>query len=395
MKKEAVREQLHEIEDELYSLNEWMYENPELGFQEYEASRKLTAMLEEAGFVVEKPVAGKETAFVTRYGDPEAHPAVALFAEYDALPDIGHACGHNIIASSSIGAAIALVRAWPDIPGSLYVFGSPAEEQSSVIDDCGGKVYMVEAGLLEGIDAAMMLHPTNFNSAWTNNLAVQPLEMTFHGRTAQPAGSAHMGINAFEASVLAYTNINACRQYFMPDHYAHGMVTESGPAPNIMSPRSKLRLHVRAPKDDQLEEFLGLIKRCGEAAAHVTGAEVEFDYYMKRYKDVIVNHVLGELMEKNMKTLGLEVEPMAAHPRASTDMGNVSYAVPAIHGYVSVGPGETVGNTHSPEFAPSTVAEEGRGALFNAAASMALTVFDLFADPSLVEKAKREFSSRK
>jgi amidohydrolase len=390
-RKQMALQQLEQLKDKLIGLNRWMYDNPELGFREYGAVERLTAELEQAGFEVTRGAAGKETAFVAKYQGAAKGPNIALFAEYDALPDIGHACGHNIIATSALGAALALVKSWPDMPGSVYVFGSPAEEQSSTVDDCGGKAYLVNAGLLDGIDAAMMMHPGNSYGAWSNNLAVQPLEMVFYGKSAQPAGSAHLGINAFEAAVLAYTNINACRQYFKPDHYVHGMITESGPAPNIMSPRSVLRLHVRAPRNAELEELLEKIKRCGEAAAMVTGAKVEFSYYMLRYLDVINNSVLAHLLEDNLKQLGLPVEPMPPRPRGSTDMGNVSYVVPAVHGHNSLGPASVVGNTHNPEFAPATVSEGGEQALLNAARAMAMTVIDLLSNPELVAKVKEEF----
>ncbi len=390
-RKKAIQESLEGLEARLTELNQWMYDNPELGFQEYRASELLTEELAGAGFEVERGVADKETAFMAKYKGSGTGPAIAFFAEYDALPDIGHACGHNIIGTSAIGAAMALAKAWPDLPGTIYVFGAPAEEQSSVIDDCGGKVYIVEENLLDEVDVAMMMHPTNFNSAWSNNLAVQPLEMVFHGKTAQPAGSAHLGINAFEAAVLAYTNINAIRQYFPPNHFVHGMTTESGPAPNIMSPRSKLRLHVRAPSNAELEELLVKIKHCGQAAALVTGARVDFNYYLLRYLEVVNNHVLANLMEDNLRALDLEVSPMAPRPRGSTDMGNVSQAVPSVHGYISLGPAEEVGNTHNPEFAPSTVREAGIKALMNAAATMAMTAVDLLVNPDLVDEAKREF----
>lgn len=379
------------LSGKLTVLSRWMYENPELGFQEYRISKKLINELEAAGFEVERSAAGKETAFVARYGKKGAHPAVAVFAEYDALPDIGHACGHNIIGTSALGAALALAKVWPSMPGCLYFFGSPGEEQSSVVNDCGGKVYLVNEGYLDDIDVALMIHPTNFWSAWTNNLAVQPLEMVFYGRSAQPAGSAHLGINAFEAAHLAYTNINACRQYFKPNFYVHGMITESGPAPNIMSPRSRLRLHVRAEKNDQLEELLSLVKRCGEAAALVTGAKVEFDYYMVRYKDVLNNRVVATTLENNMRELGLDVQPKRVYPRGSTDMGNVSYVVPSAHGYSSLGPADLVGNTHNPEFAPSTVSTNGELALLNAAKAMAMTLYDFLAKPQLVDEAWKAF----
>jgi amidohydrolase len=392
-RKRAARQALTALEEELFGLNEWMYRNPEVGFTEHEAARQLTAMLERADFVVERGVAGMETAFAARFSPGIAGPTIAIFAEYDSLPGIGHACGHNIIACSALGAAIAVAKSWPDLPGSLVVFGSPAEEQSSTVDDCGGKAYLVDAGLLAGVDAAMMMHPTNHDSAWSSNLAVQPLEMRFHGKTAQPAGSAHEGVNAFEAAVLAYNCINACRQYFRPDYFVHGMITESGPAPNIMSARSALRLHVRAPSNRELEPFLETIKKCGEAAAMVIGAQVEFSYYMQRYLEMVNNRVLATALEKNLRIIGRSPQPIGTRRRGSTDMGNVSQVVPTVHGYISLGPAEVVGNTHSPEFAPSTITAAGRRALTDAAASMALTAIDLLADPAMVERAKAEFAA--
>ena len=389
--KEKILEAVEEISPRLIELNRWMYENPEEGFLEHGAAKRLADALEEAGFEVERGAAGMETAFVGRFGPGGARPAIALVAEYDALPGIGHACGHNIIGASSVGAAIAFVNSWPDFPGSLYVLGAPAEEQSSSVGDCGGKVYMVDRGLLEDIDAAMMFHPSNHDSAFSHSLAVQPLLMTFSGKTAQPAGSAHLGINAFEAAVLAYTNINAIRQYLEPNHYVHGMIEESGPAPNIMSPRSTVKLHVRAPTDDMLEAMLDKVRRCGEAASLVTGAGVEFDYYMPRYKEVVNNPTLTALLEENLRELGRDPEPMPPRPRASTDMGNITYEVPGFHAYISLGPEEEVGNTHSPDFAPSTVTAAGEKALLDATRALAMTTLDLFSDPSHLERAKEEF----
>lgn len=386
-RKQAVRQALAQVEGKLFELNEWMYEHPEVGFAEHEASRRLADMLREEGFDVSRGVAGMDTAFIARFGKPGARPAVAIFAEYDALPDIGHACGHNIIGCSAVGAAVALARAWPDMPGAVFVMGSPAEEQSSTVDDCGGKAYLVNAGLLDGIDAAMMMHPTNYDSAWSHNLAVQPLEMRFFGKTSQPAGSAHEGVNAFEAAHLAYTCINACRQYFRPDYYVHGMISESGPAPNVMSARSALRLHVRAPSNTELDSFLATIKKCGEAAAMVIGARVEFNYYMQRYLEMVNNPVLAGLMEANLRLLGREPRPIGSRRRGSTDMGNVSYVVPTVHGYISLGPSEVVGNTHRPEFAPSTITAAGRNALRDAAAVMAMTVVDLLSNGALLNEA--------
>jgi amidohydrolase len=394
-RKQAAQEALAQLETALYEINHWMYLNPEVGFAEHQAARLLTETLEQSGFEVNRSIAGMETAFMARYGKPGSGPVVAIFAEYDALPDIGHACGHNIIACSAIGAAMAVARSWPDFPGSIVVFGSPAEEQSSTVDDCGGKAYLVNAGLLEGVDAAMMMHPTNYDSAWSSNLAVQPLEMRFLGKTSQPAGSAHEGINAFEAAVLAYTCINACRQYFRPDYFVHGMISESGPAPNIMSARSALRLHVRAPNNRELDPFLETIKRCGEAAAMVIGAQVEFSYYMQRYLEMVNNSVLAGALEDNLRSLGRAPQPLGIRRRGSTDMGNVSHVVPTIHGYISLGPAAEVGNTHNPEFAPSTVTEAGRRALRDAAAAMAMTIIDLLSNPSLIAQAKSEFCANK
>jgi amidohydrolase len=195
-RKNAVCAAVDVVSAELHEVSDWMFRNPEVGFEERGAAERLTGFLEKEGFMVQRGVGDMETAFTGTHKGAGAGPAVGVFAEYDALPDIGHACGHNIIGAAAIGAAVAVRRAWPDLPGTIQLFGSPAEEGG------GGKVIMVEKGLVQHLDAAMMIHASVADRVLTNNLSVQRVDVTFHGRTAQPAGSAHEGVSAFEAAIL-------------------------------------------------------------------------------------------------------------------------------------------------------------------------------------------------
>jgi amidohydrolase len=387
MVKDAVRLEVDALAGKLFEINDWMFSNPEVGFQEFGAAQKLAAFLQSSGFEVEKGVAGMETAFVgTWRGGPG--PVIGIFAEYDALPGIGHACGHNVIGASAAGAAAALAKAWPDMPGTIRLFGSPAEEGG------GGKVLMIEAGLLQGVDAAMMIHASNADRVFCNNLSVQRAEITFHGRTAQPAGSAHEGVSAFEAAILTWTNINAIRQYLRPDFYIHGIMKEGGFAANVIPDRATLVMYVRAPRGRDVDYLYGRVMDCAQAAAMTTGATCEVSQKGRRYLRVVNNPVILELMEANYRSLGLDVKPPLPHPRASTDMGNISQVAPSVHGYIKIGEPDVIGNTHSPGFAPQTVTEAAHQAILNGAKAMAMTAVDLLSRPDRLAEAKCLFEAQ-
>lgn len=376
---EAVSARLHEI-------NDWMYHHPELGFAERGAAAKLTEFLLDEGFAVERGVGGMETAFVGTYRGTRPGPTIGVFAEYDALPEIGHACGHNIIGTAAIGAAAAVKRAWPDLPGTIQLFGGPAEEGG------GGKVIMVEKGLVQHLDAAMMIHASVANRVETNNLSVQRLDISFTGRTAQPAGSAHEGVSAFEAAILTWTNINAIRQYLRPDFYVHGVMGEGGFAANVIPDRASLVLYMRAPRGTDLDYLVGRVTDCAKAAAMTVGATVTFADRGKRFLRMVNNPTLMELLAASYEAIGREVSPPTPRPRASTDMGNVSQVVPSLHGYIQIGDAAVIGNTHSPEFAPHTITDQAHRAIDDAALAMALTCIELFARPELVTQAKADFA---
>lgn len=370
---------------QLAAINDWMYRNPEVGFAEHGAAERLAGFMAEEGFTVDRGVGGMETAFIATHQGTTARPAIAVFAEYDALPDIGHACGHNVIGTCAIGAAAAVRRAWPDLPGTISLFGSPAEEGG------GGKVIMVEQGLVQHLDAAMMMHASVADRVETNNLSVQRMDITFHGRTAQPAGSAHEGVSAFEAAILTWTNINAIRQYLAPDFYVHGIMKEGGFAANVIPDRASLVMYARAPRGKDLEALLERVTNCVRAAALTTGATVTITEVGKRFLRVVNNPTLAGRLSANLERVGRSVTAATARPRASTDMGNVSQVVPSIHGYISIGDARAIGNTHSPEFAPQTITAEAHKAIADAAKAMAMTCIDLFEQPELLSKARLAF----
>ena len=388
MTEDSVCTAIDAIATRLMEINDWMYQNPEIGFEERGAAKRLSDLLEEEGFEVERGVAGMETAFVGTYSGGRPGPTIGIFAEYDALPHIGQACGRNIIGCSAVGAAIALRRAWPELPGTVKLFGSPAEEGG------GGKVVMVETGLLGGVDAAMMIHASNANRVYCNNLSVQRAEITFHGRTAQPAGSAHEGVSALEAAILTWTNINAIRQYLPPDFYVHGIMKEGGFAGNVIPDKSALVLYTRAPRGRDVDYLYGRVEDCARAAALTVGAQLEAKQRGKRYLRVITNPTMACLMADKYKVLGLDVQGPGPRPRASTDMGNVSQVVPSVHGYIKIGDPTQIGNTHSPEFAPQTITPEAHQALLNAAKAMAMTTADLLETPEILARAKVEFQTQ-
>ncbi|MDP2858706.1 MAG: M20 family metallopeptidase [Bacillota bacterium] len=395
MIKERVARAVDTQVEALKAQSEWMYHNPEIGYQEYESSKRLAAMLESAGFTVDRGVAGMDTAFVATYAGTSSAPVIGLFAEYDALPGIGHACGHNIIGTGAVGAGIALVKAWPDIPATIKVFGSPAEEGGAV-DNAGGKVHLVDHGFLQGVDAAMMVHPcTNGNQVAPTYMSRESIEIVFSGKTAQPAGSAHEGINALEAAVMAYIGINSLRQYLKPNLWIHGVITEGGKAPNIIPDRAVMRFYVRGLDENDVAETAERVRNAARSAASTTGATVAFREYSKKYMSLLPNAPLSTAFRANFETLGRRVDTAGIKPRGSSDMGNVTWAVPGIHAEICIGDPEVIGNTHSPRFAAASVSEEGHRALLDSARAMAMTTVDLIQDPGLLEQVKRVFVQAK
>jgi amidohydrolase len=377
-KVEAQRQQLRDLSLKIHS-------NPELGFQEVKAAAWLMQYLEKNGFTVQRGICELETAFRGSYG--EGKPAIALVAEYDALPHLGHACGHNLIAGGSVGAAVAAKEAVDQWGGSVQVIGTPAEELY------GGKVIMAKRGAFDSLDAAMMVHPGSHNAAVTPALACIALEVEFFGRAAHAAGHPEAGINALEAMLLSFAAINSLRQHIKDKARIHGIITDGGDAANVVPAHSAGNFLVRAEDDAYLDELKEKVLDCFVSGATATGARLEYRWGETRYAPMRNNITLAKLFRQNMESLGRRM-PLYDPDRSfgSTDMGNVSQVVPGIHPGVAIVSPEVV--NHSPEFALAAASEAGIEGMLDAAKAMAMTIVDLIASPETAAQVKREFRKK-
>ncbi len=374
--------------DELRHLSLDIHSHPEVAFQEHRASKLLADYLEANGFRVERGICAMPTAFRASYGG--GLPAVAILAEYDALPKLGHACGHNIIGTAAAGAGVALKGAVDALGGCVVVFGTPAEEV------WGGKVPMVEQGAFDQVDCALQIHPSGRNAVVNAALACVALDVEFFGKAAHAAAHPDWGINALEALVQSYNNINSLRQHIRPTARIHGIITDGGEAANIVPAHAAGTFLVRAVEDDYLDELIGRTLACFQAGALATGARLEYRFSSARYAAMHANRVLAEAFRVN---LGRFRDPASIEapdrPQAmgSTDMGNVSAVVPAIHPMLAVAPPEV--SLHTPEFVRWAAAPEGQQALLDGTRALALTAIDVLSDPALLAAAKMEFEAGK
>ena len=368
-------------QEELIELSLRIHQSPELGFQEVKAFRWLTSYLKRNTFKVEKGICQLATAFRGSYGSGK--PTVALLAEYDALPKLGHACGHNIIAASAVGAAVALRGAIDQLGGRVIVIGTPAEELYAA------KAIMLQRGAFEDIDAAMMVHPGVLDIAGTEALACISLEVEFFGKAAHAAARPEEGINALEAMVQAFNGINSLRQHIRERARIHGIITQGGEAANIVPSYSAGSFAVRAEDEAYLDELKEKVINCFKAASLATGARLEYKWSEGYYAPMRINLAMAELFTKNMEALGRKAQPPLSRPFASTDMGNVSAVVPSIHPYVAIAPVEVM--THSPEFCWAAASETGHRGLLDGAKAMAMTVVDIISQPETMARIKEEF----
>lgn len=384
--KTAVGRQVDSLRPRLEELSQKIHAHPEIGMEETRAAGWLAGFLKENGFSVTEGVYGLDTAFRASYG--RGGPVIAILAEYDALPKLGHACGHNLIATSAVGAGIAAKQAVDGYGGSVRVLGTPGEEGQ------GGKVIMVREGAFTDVDAAMMVHPGVRNTAVTHFLALHALEVEFFGKSAHAAARPEEGINALEAMIQSFNAINSLRQHIQDKARIHGIITDSGEAPNIVPAHSAGSFIVRAETDDYLEELKERVLNCFRGAALATGSRMEHKWHNVRYSAMRSNRVLAELYHRNMVAIGRDMPLEDPENRfGSSDMGNVSQVVPGIHPAVAIAPLDVLG--HSPEFAVAAATEEGARGMIDAAKAMAMTAVDLLADPSLVSRAKEEFENGK
>jgi len=358
------------VEPDLHTLSRWMYDHPEIAFEERQTSRHLAEFLAARGFEVEYPAYGLETAFAARAGS--RGPEVIICAELDALPGVGHACGHNLISTAAIGAGLALTPLLEELGCRVTVLGTPAEEK------IGGKVNLIEAGAFAGAAAAMMVHPADEDTLDPPHLAVDHLAVEFHGKTAHAAASPWEGRNALDAFVLAYNNISALRQHIYPTDKTHCVITHGGEAPNIVPDYTRSEWYVRSATKARLDQFRERVLDCFRGAATATGCTVEVKPVGNVYEDLVSDPVLTALFDANARALNRVLTPGAERDPAtagSTDMGNVSHVVPAIHPYLDLHCAPVT--NHQKEFADHTLTADGHQALRDGALAMAWTVIDL------------------
>jgi amidohydrolase len=379
--KRGVSAEVEAQREELIELSLGIHQNPELGFQEVKASRRLTSYLKKNGFKVEKGICQLATAFSGEYGSGK--PRIALLAEYDALPELGHACGHNIIAASAVGAGVALKSAIDQLGGSVVVIGTPAEELHC------GKGIMVQRGAFDDIDAAMMVHPSVVDVASSLALACISLEAEFIGKAAHAAARPEDGINALEAMIFAFNGINSLRQHIRDEARIHGIITKGGEAANVVPAYAAGNFLIRTEDEAYLDELKEKVLNCFKAASLASGARLEYKWSEAYYAPLRVNMALAEVFSKNLEALGHKVAPPMNRAFGSTDMGNVSAVVPSIHPTVAIAPIEAL--PHSPEFCSAAASEMGHRGLIDGAKALAMTVVDLIAQPEAMARIKEEF----
>ncbi|MEW5717743.1 MAG: M20 family metallopeptidase [Chloroflexota bacterium] len=371
--------------DELIQLSVTIHANPELAFKEFKSAALLSAALEKHGLEVERGIGGLETAFRAAARGNRTGATVALLAEYDALPEIGHACGHNIIGTAAIGAGLALQPLMHEMPGRVLVIGTPAEEGG------GGKIILLKNGAFEGVNAAMMVHPAARTMVTRGSLANQRVTLEFFGKASHAASSPEDGVNALEALLAAFHNINAMRLHLKADARVHGIITHGGVAINIVPEYAAGKFSVRGATRAYVGEIVQRVLQCAQAGAVATGAQ--FKYTVDEgYADIIPNRAIARAFAGNWRAIGVQVhEPRPNERMGSTDMGDVSHALPALHPYIEIVPDGTPG--HSTEMRAASNSPVGHAGLLNAAKGLAMTTIDLLCDANLMQEVKREFDA--
>jgi len=385
--KEATRLSIDEHREALIGISNSIHEEPELGHQEFKASALLVEALRGHGYTVDLGVVGMKTAFVAR-GPKREGPTIGVLAEYDALPGIGHACGHNLIAASALGAAIGLSAVAKELPGNVVIYGTPAEE--GVVENAGGKVVMLNE--IRKADAAIMVHPANMWGSYSTNNARESFLVEFFGKSSHAGGAPEKGINALEGVIQTFNGINALRQHINRDVRIHGIIKRGGDSPNVVPDYASAHLYVRAPTMPMLEEYYGKVLDIIKGAELMTGTKSKVRKIANTYANSLPNKTLTDLFRKEMEEAGVDF-PEEKEPRkggGSTDFGNVSQVMPALSAYINIGPV----TLHSPEGAAMTATPEAHDVMIKAAKGLAFTAIDLLKRPGLLEAAKKEQGQR-
>lgn len=388
--RENIVDEIDSKREKYINISHAIHEHPEIGNEEFFASEILTKTLKEANFTIEKAVAGHPTSFIARKKSSKKGGAtIGFLAEYDALAGLGHGCGHNIIGTLSVAAAIALSHALDETGGEVVVLGTPAEEGG---DNGSAKASFVKHNLLQGIDACLQIHPGSENKVTGNSLANIPLDFEYFGKPAHASGAPEKGINALDAVILLFNGISALRQHVTTDVRIHGIITDGGYAPNIIPEYAKARFYIRANTIQAARKVVDRVKNIAEGAALATGATLKVIAFQNEVDNQLINNKFDELFVEVSKTLGLEVNTEIAKGVGSSDVGNVSQVVPTIQPSIKIG-SNLLG--HSPEFRDAAISKEGDEALIVGAKALSLTALTLLINKVKLDEIKDEFKKSK
>jgi amidohydrolase len=382
--------------EKLVSVSDEIHAHPEIGHHEYFASKLLSSELKAAGFGVKLGVAGMDTAFKATLQGKALGPGVALLAEYDALPEIGHACAHNIIGTSALGAALGLKAVMNQLNGQLLVLGCPAEEE---VENAGGKVILVEHGVFDDVDAALLIHPHEYTYLHrANSHARGAIEIVFN--SIRKADRRRQGDNALNAMLILFDAVNALRQQLTPDVKINGVITDGGGAlgdydyESKIPSRSAARFVLRAANRERLRDVINHLERCSQAAGAACGATVSMKHFRHPFEDMYNLPSACQAYKRNLEALGLSVRDIG-HPNSPnlSDIGNVSHVVPTVYTFIGMGPlrGERTLNPHTVEFREAAKSDEGHETLIVAAKSLAMTAIDFFTNCELMSRMRQEF----
>lgn len=376
--KQAARERLNQARASLLALSHRIHAHPELGFEEEQACGWLAAMLDEAGFAVQTGICELPTAFIARAGSGPLN--IGIMAEYDSLPGVGHACGHNLIAAMAVGAAMALAKVADDVGLTVTVIGTPAEE----VGNASGKILLLERGAYAGVHAAMMVHPAPMDFVQPRIIAASMFDVHYTGKEAHASAFPELGINAADAITVAQTAIGLLRQHIRSGDRVHGICTHGGDAANIVPAHTSARYMVRSDTLDELEELRVKVRRCFEAGALATGSKLEIRGGDKPYTEMLHDADMAALYRRNAEALGRkfpDANSAVGRFSASTDMGNVSKAIPSIHPMIGIDCLPAV--NHQPEFTAHCVSAAADQVVWDGALGMAWTAIDMAADKTL------------
>lgn len=379
--KGGAQEKLRSVQEAVLSLSHRIHANPELGFEEENACAWISEELDGAGFDVKRGICGLPTAFVARAGHGPLH--IAICAEYDSLPQIGHACGHNMIAAMAVGAGIAAAQVANDVGLTVSVIGTPAEE----VGNASGKILLLERGAFSGMHAAMMVHPAPAEILEAHLIAASMFDVHYTGKEAHASAFPETGINAADALTVAQTSIGLLRQHLRQTDRVHGIVTHGGDAPNVVPAHTSARYLVRGENLAELEEVRAKVYRCFEAGAVATGCRLEIRGGDKPYADVRYDQEMSLIYKRNAEAIGRrfpELGPTMSRLAASTDMGNVSYVLPSIHPMIGIN--SLPAGNHQPEFTAHCATAEADKAVLDGALAMAWTAIDMAGDSAIRER---------